>query len=180
MAAGPRTFSITAKSSHNGVEEVGRCERKMDQFIIRYQYRRYGTRRSNHWGGGNTIDVQDSRSKSTLALEDVEVAATKLRSCSTEYVNSLSCYRFALEHFWIREECLLNSELAQVGCQLSSQLILQFEWDMKMAHAILIFLDDELYNKCNHRIVNSRIGAIASNNDATRQIILGLCRERGV
>ena len=123
-----------------------------------------GTRRSNHWGGGNTIDVQDSRSKSTLALEDVEVAATKLRSCSTEYVNSLSCYRFALEHFWIREECLLNSELAQVGCQLSSQLILQFEWDMKMAHAILIFLDDELYNKCNHRIVNSRIGAIASNN----------------
>lgn len=90
------------------------------------------------------------------ALEEVENAASTIRANIAEYVESIDGYIASLKQFWLHNhnhQYVPNSafssssrELQQVGKQLTIQLIRQIRWDERLINAILLFLDEELYD----------------------------------
>ena len=90
-------------------------------------------------------------------LEEVEDVASTIRSYCTEYIQSIKEYILALQKCWHRPPSVLQhmqqasneqnnySQLANIGYQLSTQLINQLQWDEKLCKTILTFLNEELY-----------------------------------
>jgi len=84
-------------------------------------------------------------------LEEVEEAASNTRSYSTDYIQSIREYILELRKCWYRLPSVKvsndqnYSQLANLGYQLSTQLINQLQWDEKLCKTILTFLNVELY-----------------------------------
>ena len=95
--------------------------------------------------------------ESSDVLEEVEDSASTIRSCCTEYIQSIREYILALQKCWYHPSSVLQhiqqssndqnnySQLANIGYQLSTQLINQLQWDEKLCKTILTFLNEELY-----------------------------------
>ncbi|KAL7534334.1 hypothetical protein ACHAXR_008887 [Thalassiosira sp. AJA248-18] len=97
------------------------------------------------------------------ALGDVENAASTIRICTTEYLESIKGYINALRQWWHMHNHYNNySELAAVGGKLASQLICQLQWDERLALATLTFLDEELYYQ--HTTSNGKHNSQPTNN----------------
>jgi len=104
-------------------------------------------------------------------LEEVEDAASTIRTYCTEYIQSIEEFILALRKCWYRSSvssCHQTrasndqhnySQLANIGYQLSTQLINQLQWDERLCSTILTFLNVELYQDI------TTTAAIQSSND---------------
>ena len=99
------------------------------------------------------------------ALEEIETAASNLRCCNEEYFKSLDQYHHSLRSFWLGSKATNNSqpehvksELATVGGQLASNLLCQLKWDKELGHAILIYLEKDLYRNIENYSQQINIG----------------------
>lgn len=106
--------------------------------------------------GHDVVNELQQRYIEPDVLEEVESAASTIRICSTQYLESMQDYIKTLQQqFWYHRSISIGHKgnfnasqlVVNVGSQLSSQLISQLRWDERLiTHGIISYLNDELYN----------------------------------
>ena len=119
--------------------------------IARQKYNNSSSSKATAKGDDDNI-IEIRLQTEVSILEEVESAASTIRTCSAEYIQSIDGYKKALQQFWRKQT---HNQLEKIGYQLSTQLICQLDWDERLSNAILTFLNDELYQKQGTKITSS-------------------------
>jgi len=107
------------------------------------------------------VQLQQLQNEEADVLEEVEDVASTIRTYSTEYIQSIKEYILALQKCWYQSSVKASNEqnnysqLANIGYQLSTQLINQLQWDEKLCKTILTFLNVELYQDISSNTTNN-------------------------
>ncbi|KAL7550411.1 hypothetical protein ACHAWF_013654 [Thalassiosira exigua] len=141
LPSGRRSFVREVRSLADALDGWGRARRSASREA------RGAPRGKEGVASGDDGEGASPRAEAA-ALDEVEGAASALRDAVSAYRGRALSSIDSLTKFWLpdgAEALRCASELARAGGELSSRLVRQLRWDLKLCEAIVSFLDSELY-----------------------------------